>query len=209
MVGLGGHDDAVRPEHVPRPPHRLVGGVARMVYVHVLARHAQFDTVRLHGVGLVVMGGAVVAADDDGPGRTSLVQVAGHFQAISQNIARRAVGVHAGPQHHHGIGRVAGAAPSTVTTRSRVVATVTTLATPTMSTASAQTASSTRAHQRHQGTGRALSRATGHLLHSIGKAGYTIAKIQTCPVVREVIPDKVGILHKLRNRFLVVTATTR
>ncbi|WP_418995335.1 hypothetical protein, partial [Adlercreutzia equolifaciens] len=33
--------------------------------------------------------------------------------------------------------------------------------------------------------------------------------IQTCPVVREVIPDKVGILHKLRNRFLVVTATTR
>ena len=45
---LGGHDDAVRPEHVPCPPHRLVGGVARMVYVHVLARHAQLHAVRLH-----------------------------------------------------------------------------------------------------------------------------------------------------------------
>ena len=111
MVGLGGHDDAVRPKHVPRPPHRLVGGVARMVYVHVLARHAQFNAVRLHSIGLVIVGGAVVAADDDGPGRTALVQVAGHFQPIGQNVARRAVGVHAGPQHHHGIGGIAGQGP--------------------------------------------------------------------------------------------------
>lgn len=52
------------------------------------------------------MGGAVVAAHDDGPCSAGTVQIHGHFQAVGQDVARSAVGIHAGPQHHYGIGRL-------------------------------------------------------------------------------------------------------